>query len=213
MKLKYFSLMFSIAGIILLYFLSTLTQPVLIELHEIPEYEGKQVIVEGIVTEHHVTSYGSQIITIANDNATTTVFAEGKTDVEYGDKIQVTGKVQKYKGDWEIVVSNVRFVNIIQKWQNITFPLWQLAENPTKYVGLNVNVTGRIDTIYDTYFYLVDSEEEQSIVVFYNPSEYNNSFYPGQKVHVAAKFTFDEEDFRYKLEVSEEIHNISPSTG
>lgn len=74
MKLKYFSLIFSIAGIVLLYFLSTLTQPVLIELHEIPEYEGKQVIVEGIVTEHHVTSYGSQIITIANDNVTTTVF-------------------------------------------------------------------------------------------------------------------------------------------
>ena len=213
MKLKYFSLIFSIAGIVLLYFLSTLTQPVLIELHEIPEYEGKQVIVEGIVTEHHVTSYGSQIITIANDNVTTTVFVEEKTDVEYGDKIQVTGKVQKYKGDWEIVVSNVRFVNIIQKWQNITFPLWQLAENPTKYVGLNVNVTGRIDTVYDTYFYLVDSEEEHSIIVFYNPSEYNNSFYPGQKVHVAARFTFDEEDFRYKLEVSEEIHNISPSTG
>lgn len=213
MQLKYFSLIFSIAGIILLYFLSTLTQPVLIEIHEIPEYEGKQVIVEGTVMEHHVTSYGSQIITIANDNATTTVFVEGKTDVEHGDKIQVTGKVQKYKGDWEIVVSNVRFVDIIQKWQNITFPLWQLAENPTKYVGLNVNVTGRIDTVYDAYFYLVDPEEKHSIIVFYNPSEYNTSFYPGQKVHVAARFAFDEEDFRYKLEASEEIHNISPSTG
>lgn len=211
MKLKYFSLIFSIAGIILLYFLSTLSQPIIIELYEIPEYEGKQVIVEGIVTEHHTTSYGSQIITIESDNATVIVFAEGETNVEYGDTIQVTGKVQKYKGDWEIVVDNERFIKIVQKWSNITFPLWQLAENPAKYDGLNVNVTGFVDMVYDAYFYLVDSEEEYSVIVFYNPSE-QDALYPGQKVNVAARFIFDVEDLRYKLEISEDIHSISLST-
>jgi len=211
MKLKYFSLIFSIAGILLLYFLSTLSQPTMIELYEIPEYEGKQVIVEGIVTEHHTTSYGSQIITIESDNATILVFAEGETNLEYGDTIQATGKVQKYKGDWEIVVDNERFIKIIQKWSNITFPLWQLAENPAKYDGLNVNVTGFIDTVYDTYFYLVDSEEEYSVIVFYNPSG-QDALYPGQKVNVAARFIFDAEDLRYKLEISEDIHGVSLST-
>lgn len=211
MQLKYFSLIFSIAGIALLYFLSTLSQPVMIELYEIPEYEGKQVIVEGIVTEHHTTSYGSQIITIESDNATVIVFAEVETSVEYGDIIQATGKVQKYKGDWEIVVSNERFVKIVQKWSNITFPLWQLAENPAKYDGLNVNVTGLVDMVYDTYFYLIDSEEEHSVIVFYNPSE-QVIVYPGQKVNVAARFSFDVEDLRYKLIISEDIHGISLST-
>lgn len=211
-QLKYLSVIFSVAGITLLYFLSTLSQPVMIELCEIPEYEGKQVIVEGIVTEHHVTSYGSHIITLEDDNATTTVFVEEKTNVEYGDKIQATGKVQKYEGDWEIIVGNVRFVTIVQKWQNITIPLWQLAENPTKYDGLNVNVTGFIDAVYDTYFYLVDTEEEHSIIVFYARSG-DNVFYPGQKVNVAATFTFDLEDFRYRLIVSEETHGIFTTNG
>jgi len=208
MSLKYFSLLFSALGILLLYLLSLLSQPIVIELSEISEYEGKQVIATGMVTEHHTTTYGSQIIIIESDNTSVTVFVEGETHVEYGDTIQVTGGVQKYKDDWEMVVDNERFVKILKKWSNITIPLWQLAENPAKYDGVNVNVTGFVDLVYDTYFYLVDQEEEHSIVVFYNSLE-TDILNSGQKVNVAAKFYFDETDLRYKLLVSEDIHNIT----
>ena len=211
MQLKHYSLLFSIVGIALLYFLSTLTQPIVIELSEISEYEDKQVTVEGIVTEHHITSYESQIIKIASNNATAIVFVEGTSDVEYGDKIQVTGKVQKYEGDWEIVVGNERFVAVLQKWQNITIPLWQIAENPVKYDGLNVNVTGYIDAVYDAYFYLVDTEGSYSVIVFYSSFEHDD-IYSGQKVNVAAQFRYDGTDMRYKLEIFEETHGISLST-
>jgi hypothetical protein len=206
MKLKHFSLIFSIVGIACLYFLSTLSQPILIELKDVPKYEDKSVVVEGIVTENYLTSFGSQIITIESDNASSIVFLEGKVDVEYGDKIQATGKVQKYKGDWEIVVDNVDFVKVIQKWQNISMPLWQLSSFPTKYEGLNVNVTGYVDTMYDTYFYLNDPEEKYSLIVFCNPSKYN--IHSGQKVNVAAKFSFNNEDFRYGLDINNESHGI-----
>ncbi len=210
MQLKHYSLLFSIAGILLLYFLSTLTQPIVIELSELSEYEDKQVTVEGIVAEHYITSYESQIIKIEGDNATAMVFVEGRSDIEYGDKIQVTGKVQKYKGDWEIVVGNERFVTILQKWQNISIPLWQIAENPVKYDGLNINVTGYIDAVYDAYFYLVDEEVIHSIIVFYNSFEHG-SVYSGQKVDIAAQFRYDPEDLRYKLDVMDETHGITLS--
>jgi hypothetical protein len=206
MKLKHFSLIFSVVGIACLYFLSTLSQPISIELKNVSKYEDKNVIVEGIVTENYLTSFGSQIITIESDNASSIVFLEGKVDVEYGDKIQATGKVQKYKGDWEIVVDNVDFVKVIQKWQNISMPLWQLSSSPTKYEGLNVNVTGYVDTIYDTYFYLNDPEGNYSIIVFCNPSKYN--IHPGQEISVAAKFTFNPEEFRYRLDVLDETQSI-----
>lgn len=206
MKLKHFSLIFSVVGIACLYFLSTLSQPISIELKNVSKYEDKDVIVEGIVTENYLTSFGSQIITIESDNASSIVFLEGKVDVEYGDKIQATGKVQKYKGDWEIVVDNVDFVKVIQKWQNISMPLWQLSSAPTKYEGLNVNVTGYVDTIYDTYFYLNDPEGNYSIIVFCNPSKY--IIHSGQKISVAAKFTFSPEEFRYRLDVFDETQSI-----
>jgi len=213
MNLKHYSIIFAIAGITLLYFLSTLTQPILINLNEIQNYEGKQVIVEGLVTQHHLTNYGNQLITIQSNNTTVIIFTETETDVEHGDKIQATGEAQKYKDTWEVIVNNEKFITILQKWQNTTYPLYQLAENPMKYNGLNVNVTGYVDRLYDTYFYLVDTEEQYSLIVFYNPYDFNTSFYSGQNVDIIGKFTYDTGTLRYKLDVNEEIHNITPATG
>ena len=211
MEFKYFVIVLSVACMLFLYFLSTLSQPIMIAIHEIPEYEGKQVIVEGTVTEHYATSYGGQIIEIKNPEgetpSKTIIFVEGKTPVEYGDKIQVIGNVQKYKGDWEIVVNNERFVKILQKWNNISFPLWQLAENPDKYVGINVNVTGFIDRTYDSYFYLVDSEEQHSIAVYYDSSRFYN-LSQGAAVCVGARFIYDTEALRFVLSAKEETHSI-----
>jgi DNA/RNA endonuclease YhcR with UshA esterase domain len=208
MNIKHFSLVFSVAGISILYFLSTLSQPILIDLHEIPNYEDKRVVVEGIVTEAYTTSYGSQILTITDDTGTVTVFLDEPTEINYGDKIQATGEVQKYKGEWEIIVDNARYVTIIQQWQNSTIPIEQLAQNPIKYDGLNINVTGYIDTVYDTYFYLVDSENTYSLPVFFK-SSMTKRLFPGQKASVAALFTYDEDTFRFSLECKEEKHTIS----
>ena len=88
MEFKYFVLLLAIIGMAFLYFLSTLSQPIVIELHEIPEYEDKQVIVEGTVIKHSVTSYGGQIIEIDNINnfknsSKTLVFVEKETSVEF----------------------------------------------------------------------------------------------------------------------------------
>ena len=207
MKLKHFSLIFSILGILILYLLSLLSQPAVIGLHEISEYEGKQITTEGIVTSHYTTKYGSQMITIEENNSSAIIFIEGKIDVEYGDRIQATGQVQKYKNNWEIMADDERSVKIITKWHNISFPLWQLTENPAKYMGLNVNVTGYIETLTESSFYLVDIDEKHSLTVFYKRLE-NAKIQSGQKVSVLGTFDFDEKNFKYVLEVYGETHGI-----
>ena len=212
LKLKHYSLILSIAGIAILYFISLLSQPVLIELFELPDYEDKQVIVEGAVTEYHVTTYGSQLITIKDKNNSAIIFIETEIDVEYGDRIRATGKVQKYNDGWEIIVSNKKFIETIQKWQNISIPLWQLAQKPSNYQGLNVNVAGVVDSLYDNYLYLTDLDGTYSLIVFYNPYMYN-SLYPGQTVIVEGKFDFNQETFRYALTLSEQNHKISQTSG
>jgi len=207
MKLKYFSLAFSIFGILVLYFLSRLSQPAVIDIYELPNYEGKQVTIEGIVTEHYLTRYGSQVISIEEQNASAKVFVEKRTDVEYGDKIQVTGEVQKYGEEWSMVVDDDRFVKILKKWDNISFPLWQLAENPSRYLDLNVNVTGYVEFVSNSNFYLVDIEKKYSLIIFYTLSK-NITIYPGQKICALGRFSFDEENFRYKLDICDEKHTI-----
>ena len=177
-----------------------------------PDFEGKDVIVQGTVTQHHTTTYGGHMITITDMKNDSTfeiiVFVEEETSVEYGDMIQATGNVQKYNDEWEVVVNDARFVTILQKWSNITFPLWQLAENPRRYEGINVNVTGIVERDYDTYFYLGDFEEEHSLVVCYDSSFYHN-FSQGDSVYVQGVFLYDEDTLRFTLQVIEEYHKIS----
>lgn len=207
MKLKYFSLLISTTGICILYLISKLSQPVLIEISDMRDYEGKEVIIKGLVKEHHLTKFGSQIITIVDDNSTTEIYLEGIKEIEYGDLLQVTGEVQNYQDKWEIMVNDNRQVKILEKWQNITMPLWQLAENPTKYIDLNVNVTGYVEFVSNDNFYLVDLDKKHSLLVLYsNPG--NITIYPGQKIFIFGRFSFDKENFRYRIKVFDEHHKI-----
>ena len=175
---------------------------------QLPNYQDKQVIVEGIVIEHRLIKYDSQIITIENNNATTTIFVEGSSDVEFGDKIKVTGDVQKYKEGWEIVVNNANQIKILEKWCDIFIPLGQLADNPSKYINLNIKINGYIDSISNLYFYITDLEKNYFLPVYYERAK-NITISPGQKVCVNGKFSFDNENFRYKIAVVEEIHSIT----
>ncbi len=208
MKLKYFSMIFAIIGILVLYMLSKFSQAPIILISEIHDYEGKQVTLKGIVTEHHLTKFGSQIIKISDNNSSVEIFLEGKIDLEYGDKIQATGEVQNYKDTWELIVNDIRQLQILKKWHNVSFPLWQIAENPTKYLNINVNVTGYIESVSNAYFLLVDIERKHSLIIYYTLSK-NITLYPGQKICASGKFTFDEKNFRYMLDICEENHGIS----
>ncbi len=208
MKLKYFSMLFTIIGILVLYMISRFSQAPVIIISEIQDYEGKQVTLKGIVTEHHLTKFGSQIIKIADDNGSVEIFLEGKIEVEYGDKIQATGEVQNYKDTWELIVNDIRQLQILKKWHNVSFPLWQIAENPTRYLNINVNVTGYIESVSNAYFLLVDIERKHSLIIYYTISK-KITLYPGQKICASGKFTFDEKNFRYMLDICEENHGIT----
>ena len=205
MKLKHFSLAISVTGILLLYLISKVSEPQLVEISELSDYAGKTVTVRGIVKEQYMTKYGSHVITIEDNNATAKVFAEEKTDIDYGDKIQITGEIQKYNNEWEIITDGP--VRVLKKWQNLSVPLHQIAENPYKYLGVNINVTGYVEFISNSIFYLRDLEKNNSVLVEYFLSD-KLQVYPGKKVQIFAKFTFDAENFRYKLVICDESHAV-----
>jgi len=207
MKLKNTALLASIIGITVLYLLSIITKPPLIELENISDYDGKKITTEGIVSDYYTTSYGSQIITIQNNNISAKVFIDVEKDIEFGDKIQATGEVQKYKDDWEIIVENDKDVLVLEKWNNISSPIWQLSQNPTKYLNLNVNTTGFIDEIYDSYFYLLDMEDKKSLMVIYSNIS-KDILQTGNYVYVTGNFCFDENNLRYYLKIFDENHGI-----
>ena len=82
-------------------------------------------------------------------------------------------------------------MKILDKWNNGSFPLWQLAQKPSKYLGLNVNVSGFVDAVFDNYFHLKDVENNNTLMVFCNEKM---SLYRGKKVRSkkeAIRFSYE----------------------
>lgn len=210
MKFKYIIIVLSLASILVLYFLSGFSQPISVPLSAVPSHEGKQVIVSGMVTDYRTTTFGAQLITIRSiddNNSLLTLYIEGEISVEYGDVVQATGVVQQYKNSWEVVVDNVRFVTILRCWDATSFPLWQLAQNPSKYLDTNVNVTGVVDSLSDSTFSLHDQEGTYALQV-YGSRSFISPLSKGDLVAVNARFLYDATALRYIMKITETAHGI-----
>jgi hypothetical protein len=211
MKFKYIVIVISLVSLFVLYLLSTLSQPTTISLSLVPFNEGKEVVVKGIVTNYQTTTYGSQLISIRDVNSTNEstiiLYIEGEFPVEYGDIIQANGIVQQYNNNWELTVSNPRFIIVLQRWGDRPFPVWQLAQNPTKYVDTNVNVTGLISTLSSSSFYLHDTEGNYVLPVSF-PHSSESLFSQGDLVAVKARFLYNQETFSYQLKVADTTQGI-----
>jgi hypothetical protein len=213
LEMKHISIIFSVIGIVVLYFVSLLAEPVYIELTEIDSYEGKEVIVEGTVIEKHETRYGNQILKIKDAKSTEEidsiiVFVEkAKPDIEYGDRLSIQGIVQRYQGEIEIFVSDNKQIKIIEKWNNISIPLRIIAQDPHNYINLNLKILGKIEKIYHTYILLEDLEENQKIRLLYDAERLDKNVTEGDVVLVEAKLEYNTDDLNYFLDGRD--YNIS----
>ena len=207
MNIKYLTLLLSIIGVIILYIISILNQPILIDPTNISEYEGKTISLQATVTDYYTNKYENQIINIQHNNTKITLYVETPIEINNGDKIQVTGKVVQYKNNWEIIINQKQQIQIINKWQNTTTSLHDIATNPTKYISQNLNVTGYIDAKYDEYFLLTDTNNQYQFIVTHTYSK-NLTIYPGKQIILKAFFTYDETQTRYKFEINQPEHTI-----
>ena len=203
MQLKYFVVILALVSISLLYIISLNVQPIEINFEEFEIFEGREVILEGLVGDYSITSYGSQIINLRSLNQTLNVeipvFIESCSQADYGDIIQATGVIQKYHDSWELVVNSPNNVLVLRSWENCSYPLKILAQNPEKYIGCNIQCTGLIERIYDSFCYILDSSHEYSLAVYFDEYEYQN-ISEGEVKKFMGRFSYDEQTLRYILD-------------
>jgi len=200
---KYAYLAGAIACIMFLYFLSILSHPPEICLSDLEKYEGRRVIVEGMVVYKEVKGK-AEIITIRDGNISAEIFNSGLTEISYGDIIEVTGKAERYHGKMEIFADVIK---IKKKWDKDSIPLWELSENFDKYLGTNVNVTGYVDGVHSSYFYLTDAGREYRVKVFYSKN-FSADIKNHEHVYVKAMLRYDEKNMRMYLEMEGSEHGI-----
>jgi predicted extracellular nuclease len=205
MKFKYLVVVLSLISLVVLYLISGLSQPTIVPFSKIPANEGKQVVIQGIVAGYQTTT-GNMLVTLRNydtaNTTTITLYVEGQLALEYGDLVQVTGTVQQYNNQWELAVTNPQSVTVLERWSNRSFPLWQLAQNPTRYVDTNVNVTGVVGTVSSSGFMLLDSTGVSSVPVSFTHSS-TVPFLKGDQVSVKAQFLYDEATLSYRLKAAD----------
>ena len=118
MELKYFSLIFSIIGIAALYSMSLVSQPIIVEINQLSDFEGREVTVEGVVVSFFETKYGCQLITIKKDNLTDQEREELKTAEHSLKRLKVLG--EKLKKEVLVIFSASFAVSIL------TIPIYGL---------------------------------------------------------------------------------------
>jgi len=200
---KYAYLAGSIACILFLYFLSAISHLPEISISDLEKYEGKRVIVEGMVVDKEFNKK-SEIVTLKDGNHSARIFVHGSTEASYGDIIKVTGRVEKYGSQLEIFSESIE---ICKKWDKKSMPLWELSENFEKYIGINVNVTGYVDGVHSKYFYLTDFGREYKIKVFY-PENLSREIENYEHVYVRAFFNYDPKNMCMYLEIKEDEHGV-----
>jgi hypothetical protein len=200
---KYAYLAGSIACIFFLYFLGAISHPDEIHLSELEKYEGKSVVVKGMVVYREIKGR-SELIKIRDGNYSADVFNYGFTSISYGDIIEVKGRVQRYHGKMEIVADSIK---LVEKWDVKSIPLWELSENFERYLGTNVNVTGYVDGVYSSYFYLVDASREYRIKVVY-AGNFSGEIKNHEHVYVKSMLEYDKNRMSMYLEMKENEHGI-----
>lgn len=187
----------AITGIIFLYFLSFFSHPYTPNLQDLWKYEGKEVIVRGVVKNRM-----GELLEISDGKARAIIFFEDNENIEYGDEIDVRGKVGEY-GD-KLVVYAER-IRVISKWNSSIISLPYLAENFEEFLGMNVNVTGYIYAMYSGYFYLTDEYSKYKIRVFCNESI---PFEKYEKVWVKALFDYSPKTLSFYLKICQPCHGV-----
>lgn len=187
----------AIAGICILYSISFLSKPIEIELKDLWKYEGKNVVVRGIVR-----NVIGKLVEIGDGKTTAKIYFDGNGKIEYGDEIIAIGKVGKFGNEYVLYADEIK---IFKEWERNETSLPYLAENFEKYVGMNVNVSGFVYSSYKNFFYLTDEHLNYKIKVYYNKSKLLKE---GDRVKVRALFYYDSSNLCFYLKIKEKYHGV-----
>lgn len=195
--------------------MSLASKPVFVEDYsELGKYEGKIVVVQGIIIDYDETSRGESILTVLEPDdleSTLKIFIEScSTNFSIGDKIQAKGSVLKLNDNlFEIIVLNDKDVEKIGHWHHPKLTIPELAHrleySPVEFCHLPVEISGYLKyepRVPITYFRL--SEDPNNGI--YNvkidiPSSngLNKELHKGDLVSLNVTVEYNENNFEYKL--------------
>lgn len=220
---------FSFVGVLGLYFYSCSIQAIPLQIRDIEMGDvGTIVRTSGHVLDQHLTAKGDLLLTLGDrENANTIVLyipkdilasVEDKNAVLPGAQVEVTGEVQEYQGELEIVVSSADDIIILQYPKDSDLTIEILAQNPELFEGNEVTVSGQIQNLDAAYMWHQDEYVIATSFELRYSGEYGNytmecllvgndvsgEFYQGQLVRFTGTFGYYNREAKWRI-VSDEM--------
>ena len=168
-----FVIVISLFGICLLYCISCIVEPPYVPLDAIASqshnhshnYENELIKTRGVVVDLMNLSDRNMLLNIMDNGTELPVFVSSsfsssdkdseKLILKYGDVIELQGRVQQYRGKYEITASEggLKKINSDNN-DNGAYFVAEIAEYPSNYEGRRIRVVGYICKVYKRIFYL-----------------------------------------------------------
>ncbi|MBN1455183.1 MAG: hypothetical protein JW945_02870 [Methanomicrobia archaeon] len=196
---------FSVLGIGMLYGVSLLMVPPLVPLDEIPRYEGLNVRTRGLVTDVSETETGCVLVRLAANKTSLLLFVTPSDqpgivrELSYGDEVVAEGRVQVYRGEYELVTAEGAITPANPSANRIVF-MPQLASDPKQFEGERIRVAGTIDERYTSVLYLADTTGTYRLRV--KPGRgaiIISELQKGEKIVAEGVLSYDPTELRYEL--------------
>lgn len=167
-------------------------------------HEGAFIRTRGVITDFRITEYGD-VLTIGVNKTELPIFVdsagEALLNLSYGDEIEVQGRVQLYKGRYELVAAENGIKRLIYGNENTSF-VSQMAMRPEEYERRRVSVVGYVGDVYKRVFYLCDEKGKYRMRVKVEAEAGDSiisELQKGDKIIAEGVFVYDPENTRYEL--------------
>jgi hypothetical protein len=196
---KHTILALSISSLLILYILTTTTQPPTITLDQTAAYDGQRVTITATIHTIQTTTTGAQHITLHQPNTTTplTIYLTTPLPLQYGDTIQATGTITHYQNTYQLTTDTTNAITILSHHTGPNTPLWQLAQHPTTYQDTTITTTGTVDKTTQTTFTLKDTTTPTTITVNGATTQPPKN----SRITIHARLLYDTTTLRYSLQL------------
>lgn len=198
----------AVVCVVMIYFIPTVSTPEKVSFDMIDSMEGKNVIIEGTVTEIWYPKQRYTIIKISDKGEDIDIFVKDIVKLRIGDRIRVEGRVQRYKNNLEILVSNKNRIICINTNNEHSLNLGLLCIAHEEFIGKNVNISGYVLEVRNKEITIVDNFTQPH---YYLPVKVRkNLVLPlrGNKVFVIGRFLYDYRTFSYYISVENNEHMV-----
>lgn len=153
-------------------------------------YDGQPVAFSGVARDVAPLTAGTLVL-LESDTGSARLFIEGNASLSPGDRVSGRGRVERFRGEWEVVAPQVR----VEPGPGESAGVAQVSKEPWRYLGRSLNLTGRVDRVFERSLHLVD-EFGQSVLKVENPPP---GLRAGDRVSLRGALVYDAEKLEFRF--------------